>query len=163
MVWIASDLHSLDRMFPKEDFVKNLWKYLNYVMGDFTITEINEIFVAARDHGGKNSDEDSELTVLLKDADRLANIMLGIVIRSGQFTPNIPAMELEYLKTPNPASTYREPTSVIEDLRGCFELEDWIRTPKAKEIAAPLFAELRHYTNTLASQYEALGLAGVVL
>lgn len=163
MVWVSGNGHSLDRMFPKDNFEKKIWEYLQFAKQHFTGKELEEIFIAIRDHGNKNSEEDSELTILLKDADRLGNTMLGIVIRSGQFTPDIPAMELQYLKTPNPVSTYPNPTSVIEDLRGCLEWEGWIRTPKAKVIAAPLFAELRHFMNTLASQYEMLGLAGVVL
>jgi hypothetical protein len=72
-------------------------------------------------------------------------------------------LELQYLKTPNPASTYREPTSVIEDIRGCLEWESWLRTPKAQELGQPLFAELRRFLETLVHQYDVLGLAEMVL
>ena len=101
--------------------------------------------------------------VVLMDADRLANTMPTVVIRSGQFYPTIPPVRFEFFETRDPASTYQEPTSNYEDLLGCVEWRTWFRTEKGKELGGIHIDWLEGYLKLVADEHKKLNLLGIRL
>lgn len=165
--WIAGMIHSSDRMIGREDrhkvelFMRELVAFLPE--GKFEIREIDDVVEAALRHMEKNQPDQSPVQVILMDADRLANLMAGVIIRSGQFNATIPALELKHLGSPNPESTYRVPCSVVDDLRGCIEWKNWFRTEMGKKLSRPLVRRLELYLRTIEQEYWEIGLAGIEL
>lgn len=148
MTWIAAHLHSLDRFF------KN--KYEEMINGmlakceELSQEEITEIKFAVMHHDQPNEDDDSALLIVLKDADRLANVMPHVIARSGQFQPGLPVIEQGYIGLEkHPLTTKRSPRSIHDDLLGCLEWHSdsdarfAIRTEVAKKIGEELFDYLR--------------------
>lgn len=167
LVFLASIGHSLDRLVDRGDDAgfRGLVTECLGLVKNLPDNTIAAIFEAIEDHGKKNDEgrKDSTITVVLKDADRVANIGAALAIRSGQFTPNIAPYEMAYLRTPNPASTYRDPSSVVEDLRGCFEWGDWMRTKRGKEMFDRKAGNLHQYLALVAQEFEMIGMDGVVI
>lgn len=164
-LFLAATIHSIDRLFPRgadKTAMEAASKCLD-LASDITDERKAAILDAFAEHGKKNDDNDSQLTIMLKDADRCANFCLGVIIRSGQMYHDLPPVEVPYLREKNPESTYRNPTSVLEDLRGCFDWLDWMRTPMGKTIANNLAHDLRWFVDRLALQYEELGLDDVTV
>ncbi len=108
---------------------------------------------------------DNSVTIALKDADKLVSIGPNIAVRSGQLYHNLPDFDPRYLKQPDPTSNYRNPKTVLRDIMFSLEWEgtapngiDWIRLPKAKELAKPWFKLLRAYIKGFAKQLKEVGL-----
>ncbi len=122
------------------------------------VTEITE---AVLNHNGKNDSSDSPVLVALMDADRLVNIELDLVIRCGQFQPDLPAVDFVHLLN-DPTANYRNPKSVFRDIFHSLEWETdlrfALRTSKAIEMGKPRFAALRFYLETLEGQIKESGL-----
>ncbi len=153
--WCAGMLHSTDRYAAiakvsegpnevGEEVMQNL-KYLplDYFSGE----DLAEIYAAACRHDELNQGDQEEVQMALMDADRLVNLMSSVVIRAGQFQAQLPAFEPEFLNgTPNPASTYLSPKSVLDDLRGnIIAYVPQLRLPKAKEMGEKLIAKLEEF------------------
>lgn len=154
LAWIAASLHSLDRHFG-EQAEKEISRLLE-------LTSLNNekrqtILTAVMRHDKKNAADDSMVQILLQDADRLANINPSVLIRSGQFRPTIPALEISeqaLSPAPVPGESYQNPPSCIRDISKC--LEWWpehcekygvpktfcIRTKAALRLAVPHFRAL---------------------
>ena len=158
-VWVAGMLHSIDRMVDESEVEKTIREAL-LLVSQFTDTEREEVFQAVLRHSERNQDDQSPIQIVLMDADRLANLQMVIAIRAAQFRPNIPPLEIEYLDGQNPASTYRDPRSILDDLRHCIEWVGWLRIPKAKEMGGELEKNICSYIEKVAEPYELLGLAG---
>lgn len=163
MAWIAGLLHSMDRFYSKDKYRKKLTKVMSLLPRNyFTKNELLEILDAIENHGGPNKSGDCLTKVVLQDADRLANLGPQSIIRAGQFFPDIPACELDFLEIKNPKSTYKKPTSVIENIR---DMGDWesdpqfgLRLPKAKEIGKKYFDYFREFIKANKSQFKEVGI-----
>lgn len=158
-VWVAGMLHSIDRMVDESE-VERITREALLLVGQFTDAEREEVFQAVLRHSERNQDDQSRTQMVLMDADRLANLQVVIAIRAAQFRPNIPPLEIEYLDEPNPASTYRDPKSILDDMRHCLEWVGWLRTPKAKVLGEGLKKDIQGYIEKIKEPYELLGLAG---
>ncbi len=166
MAWVAAHLHSLDRFFgdAHEKVTRGMLDTTIGILGydepmiakdpicGIEKEEASVVLDAVLRHGRPNEDDDSSTLVVLKDADRLANVMPYVIARSGQFQPNLPVVELGHTGfDKHPETTYRSPRSIHDDLLGCLE---WhpdsgtkfaIRTQKGREIGEELFAFLRDW------------------
>ena len=166
--WVAALLHSTDRTVEKgnttkvESFIGVYLKELPE--GYFSNTEVEEIFVAVMRHTELNQGDQSLTQQVLMDADRLANLQAAVIIRAGQFQPTIPALELQYLDSINPQSTYHEPKSVIDDLRANIrEYIPKLRLPQAISLGTKLGSRLQAYIDMVQDDYRSIGLDGVIL
>ncbi|MDP3996360.1 MAG: HD domain-containing protein [bacterium] len=163
--WVASMLHSTDRIVPKGDkgaeeyHVRKRLAFLPE--GYFTPQELEEIVQAVLRHAELNRDDQSLVQQVLMDADRLSNLMPSVIIRAGQFQSDIPAFEFEYLDGKrNPASTYHEPKSVLDDLRNnIIEYPPKLRLPKAKKLAIDYVNLLHGFIKAVENTNKNLGLA----
>lgn len=162
VAWIAGLLHNADH------YSKKVASYLEKLLGETTSFDIGIkalIITAILNHSGLNDSNDTLLLKILRDADKLANIDSDLPIRCGQFRPNLPIFEPEYVRTPNPESTYQNPTSIVEDLRLSMEWQGddskgipWINLDKTRKMAKPLFARLQTFINGFAEQIKRTGL-----
>jgi hypothetical protein len=160
MVWVSGILHSLDRVVGDEAAPQAIRDALEIVRTDFTEEQRAEILEAVLRHSELNRDDQSFTQIVLMDADRLANLQMATPIRAGQFRPSIPPLETEYLDTMNPASTYREPKSILDDLRHVLQWVDWLRTPRGKELGQEAGKDIRLYLELVTKSYKLLGLSG---
>lgn len=163
MAWVASHLHSIDRACGEgaeaiiDMMLSSARSYnddshpMNPVeFSGLDDVEIAEVKLAVMRHDKPNADDDSQVQIVLQDADRLANVMPYIIARSGQFYADRPVVEIGYTGfDKHPESTYKSPRSVHDDLLGSLE---WhpdsgtkfaIRTQAAREIGEELFLFLR--------------------
>lgn len=160
MVWVAGILHSLDRVVGDEAVSQAIHDALEIVREHFTDEQRLEIYEAVMRHSELNKDDQSFTQVVLMDADRLANLQMAIPIRAGQFRPSVPPLEMEYLDTMNPASTYRSPKSILDDMRHGLQWVAWLRTPRAQELGSEAEKDIKAYLELIAKPYRLLGLAG---
>jgi hypothetical protein len=166
LAWLAAILHSFDRAFGPRCGAE-LKKAVAFLEGEVGNDEIELILGAVRKHSGKNGHEDDLVLMTLQDADRLANIGPTWIIRMGQHWADLPAMEIEHLQEKNPASTYKQPSSCLDQLRHV--LEDWpdadtcpgfgMRLPKAKELSRKYFDFFRQFLALTQMQYSEAGLS----
>ncbi|KKU82065.1 MAG: hypothetical protein UY07_C0004G0010 [Parcubacteria group bacterium GW2011_GWA1_47_8] len=167
-------LHSMDRMAKKNEdkveFMKNVGVIIlahldSLPIGYFDSEEIIEIWNSAWRHGELNQNDQSITQQVLMDADRLANLMPAVIIRAGQFLPNIPTFEFEYLAGKrNPETTYDKPRSVLDNLRNLIaEYIPKLRTPKAKELAVEYVRTLEGFISALEESNKQLGLDDISL
>lgn len=167
--WVSSLLHSLDRLMTKEEENRTLDGLLALIPeNEISRFEIEEIRVALQNHDGPNRETDSITQKILQDADRLANAQSIIILRSGQFMPNIPAIELGYLGMKNhPESTYKKPRTVHDNLMHILEWDPegpeahpqfCLRLPMAIEFGRPHFAYIREWILRVKSDFAQLGL-----
>lgn len=164
LVWLAAIPHSLDRIAGDESFETNVRNCLRLVEG-ISATDLDTVFDAVMKHGRLNDESDSPVLVALKDADRLANLQLTLVIRAGQHRPNIPACEMRHLRTSNPLcpasdpASHSKPQSVFDDLRYCSA--NWprmMRTDAGERLVEPLVQEIKDFLDKATKQYEELGM-----
>ncbi|MDQ5892996.1 MAG: hypothetical protein QG640_6 [Patescibacteria group bacterium] len=163
MAWCAALLHSFDRFFSEEaeQLVHDTFRSVEDMFGS---VETALILVAISEHNKPNDPKDSMVTIILKDADRLANCVATIITRSGQFNSTIPAVELGYTngKGRHPDSTYGSPRSCRDDVLSCLEWEAsekfGIRLRKARELAKPKFDFLRQYFTQIEKSFQEVGL-----
>lgn len=173
MAWPAAICHNTDRLFPddSEEFIeKRVRKYfeLEDVRGgmdrdyriNFSDKEVDLIIEAVMCHSHRPSENDNSVTVVLMDADKLANIGSLLALRSAQFQPNLPIVDLRYLDQRPPGTSFKKPGSIYWDIKSSLEWAEpgWIRTPKAKDLAKPLFEELQIVLDGVVRQYENTGL-----
>ena len=159
--WVAAICHNTDRLFCEFDdtpVVRKIWQYL--ALTNIAPVEKELIVEAVLKHSCRPSPEDSELTVILKDADKLANIGYLLPVRSAQFHPNLPPINLVHLFEYPLGNNYRNPGSILRDVESSLEWEQpgWFRTPKAIQLAKPLFEQLRQFRDGVLKQYKDLGL-----
>jgi hypothetical protein len=167
--WLASLLHSLDRLMSEEEERETVERLLSLIPeNELSSSDKDEIRVALQNHDGPNREEDSETQMILQDADRLANVNAIVIMRSGQFRSTIPTLELGHLGIgKNPESTFKNPRTAHDDL---FNVLEWdpegpeaiakfcLRLPRAIEIGRPHFEYIRNWFRKLQSDFRALGL-----
>ena len=106
---------------------------------------------------------DDAITVALKDADRVVNTRLDVVIRSGQFQPGLPILDPVLLLNDKRGKHSNRPT-ILANVVGCLEwgnLEDqWfgVRTAGARAMIISRVARLREYLELIVEQREEEGL-----
>lgn len=174
LAWIAASLHSLDRHFG-EQAESNISKLLEVTSLD--PEKKQTILTAVMRHDKKNDEDDSVVQILLQDADRLANINPSVLIRSGQFRPGIPALEINekaLSPAPVPGESYQNPPSCLRDISKCLE---WcpahcerydipkmfcIRTKAALKIAMPYFRTLEKCFKDIKRVFVETGLIEII-
>jgi hypothetical protein len=130
----------------------------------FTINEIDEMRQAALRHGEKNGPNQSLTQQVLQDADRLAILMVAILFQIGQGYQKLPVLQLEFLSENNPASTYDEPCSCIDDLRNCIsEFVPQFRLPNAIEMVQEKVSRLNHIIGLIQLEHMEIGLDNLSL
>lgn len=158
LAWVAGIIHNTDRMYPKDEVIPALTKFLNLV--DTGIPSGNLFILrAVLEHSKKNDPGDIPVTVTLKDADRLTN--LGVVmhwLRAAQFRPNIPPFDPRYITVQDPTATFKNPKTILRDIEHTLEWETWLRLPRAKELGKPLFDEIRWLRCSIVERLTLLGL-----
>jgi hypothetical protein len=167
--WCAGMIHSVDRILGNSDtqYIEKVTRKLlgHLPVGYFKEHDIEDICKAAVNHGELNTKDQSLVQRVLMDADRLANLMPAVVIRAGQFRPTVPPFEFNYLDGErNPASTYHQPKSVVDNLRALIsEYTPQLRLPKAKLLARNYANVLETFLHSLEKSYQDLDLKGFEL
>ena len=119
--------------------------------------QVELVIRAVLNHQKPNEDGDNNVTIALKDADRVANMDADVIIRAGQSRPNIPAVDLKYFLD-NPEATFKEPGSVLKDIHFLLEWADpkmtkfCVRTKLAMEMASKRANFLKDYIDLTKSQ-----------
>lgn len=169
LAWIAGLCHNTDHLIERGFFRPDirrgkksdalirtrLAQYLSH-------TKLNDadkhaITNAVLEHRKKNDPHDTKLTMILKDADRLANVGALPCLRSARDMAHLPTVDYVHLFH-HPRATYRQPDSVAKDIWYSTEWEPWIRMPKAKQIAKKRFAFLKYFLKDLEDQLKESGL-----
>jgi|SRR5271154_910358 len=166
MAWCAALLHSIDHLVGADNVEVKTCELAALIPHEiFTNAERGEIVEAAVRHAEKNRHDQKLCQQVLMDADRLANLQPVLLMRSGQYRPYIPVLDLAYLdEKPDPTSTYSEPRTVMDDVRLCIvEYRPQFRLPKAVELANIYIGQLERYMSELREAYKFLGLAGTQL
>lgn len=159
--------HSVDHMisrspraFPSLDEEAVVCEWL--AATNLDLNEVREVAHAVVTHEASNQDSDTLVQVTLKDADRLANLDADVIIRSGQFHPQIPAVDPVHLEK-DPKANYQDPGSVLWDIHNCIS---WtgdvgpytLRLQKAKELGLKRAAFLRQFIQVIRDQRTEIGL-----
>jgi len=164
---IAALAHSSDRLIGREDrekvreFVLKLLSRLP--QGELSDSETETIVEAVLRHSERNQPGSSLVLQILQDADKLAGVMPQLITRSGQFHPEIAALEFGYLQGKNPQTTFREPVNCLDNLRDVLEWREMFHSKRARVLAEPFFVYLEGYLHFIAESHKELGLHGFVL
>jgi hypothetical protein len=121
-----------------------------------------EIVSAVLEHGKANGDQDSKVLIALKDADRVVNLALDLVIRAGQHYHDLPAVDFEHFLD-DPDASYQAPKSVLRDIDYALEWTDkksphHIRTSLGRKIGESRATVLRNFLLILQRQLKEEGL-----
>jgi len=155
--WVACLCHNTDHMFHKDQVEHIVRYYLDEGTG-FTALQKDLVLEAVLEHSKKNDSKDNPVTVVLKDADRLGNIGPLHWLRSAQFRPTIQEVDPRYIRETDPTATFKNPKSIIHDIKETLLWESWLRLPKARKLGKPMFDEIRKFLKNIESQFEILGL-----
>ena len=157
LAWVAAMLHSIDRHCG-DRMTEEVNRRFDPVRHLFDSEEIMAIMEAVENHSKRNDPHDGPVTVIIKDADRLANVGALNLIRGGQHRPNIPACRLETIGRLHPKSTFKEPMSCYDATFFNTEWWDMLRLPKARLIGEPHFEYTRQFRDMVESQFAEVGL-----
>ncbi len=159
MAWVAAMMHSADRGYEPHITAVIIEEYLSLLpKGGFSSSDLILIREAVVGHSEMNSDLDNPVTIVLKDADRLANIGAINLIRGGQHRPNIPACIPETVGHLHPESSFKRPMSCYDTTFYILEWEKMLRTPKAKELGKQYFDFVRRFQVLVVHQQAEVGL-----
>ena len=163
--WCAGFLHSFDRIIGDDKAKEVMWLQAKHLKHYFNQDDITEIIEAAYRHTELNQEDQSVTQVTLMDADRLTNLQSAVIIRAGQFRPNIPALDFNYLSgNKDPLSTYDHPKTVLDNLR--FLLTNYVpqlRLPAAKELGDIYANRLNFYIESIEEGYDYLDLKNITI
>lgn len=129
---------------------------------NMSLSELDKVVNAVMKHEDKNSRRDSKVLIATRDADRVVNLDLDLVIRSGQHFHDVPAVDFVYFLD-DPSATYSEPKSSLRDIAYALEWVDekspyCIRTSFGKKLGEERAVALRWFINTLLKQLEKTGM-----
>jgi hypothetical protein len=158
--WVAGLLHSIDRHFGDQgagdsEIIRRLDLLPKEML---TMLERFAIIEAIKSHSRENADCDGPVTIVLKDADRLANIGALNLVRSGQHRPHIPAAILETLGGLHPESTFQEPKCCYDATIYNNEWEAMLRLPKARELGRLEFEYTAEWRRRVEAKFAQVGL-----
>jgi hypothetical protein len=129
----------------------------------FSAEERELIIDAVLKHSQRNDPTDSIVLITVMDADRLANSDLDVLMRAGQYTPDVQCIDpVHFLNVPG--ESFRAPKSVLGNL--IVSRQEWLdnegpvpmRLPKAYTIMVRLLNDLKVYANMVWNQRELVGL-----
>lgn len=123
--------------------------------------DTEQIIDAVLKHTGKNSPEDSQILIALKDSDRIVNLDMDIIVRSTQYHP-WPAVDYKYFLN-NPEATFKDSVSIFKHIAFLFEWADpkspvCVRTRLAKKTIKSRIRAHRVSLNILKKQLQEEGL-----
>lgn len=161
--WCAAMLHSTDRVVEAHDVLSTMKKHAHNLEHFFSQSEIREIIEATYRHSELNQPDQGETQIVLMDADRLANMQGAVIIRGGQFKPDIPVLDFKYLEgQTDPLSTYEDPRSIVDNLR--LVVQNYVpqfRTKEAKRLGDIYASKLNDYIKSIESEHEYFGLLNI--
>ena len=108
-------------------------------------------------HSEPNKSDDSLVLIALKDADRVVNAGVDVIMRNGQFfPPNFPVVDPIHLFG-DPTANFKNQKSVFKALQSALDWEDencraCLRLSQAKEFAKRRFAFLKKYVEEVIEQ-----------
>ena len=166
---LASLCHNADRILQETigkdkttketiEFMVRTW----IAKSDANQEETDAVVTAVLIHSGRNDPSHSMITLALRDADRVVNMELDLVIRSGQHYYSLPAVDyVNFLG--DPEVTYHNPKSVLRDIS--FSLE-WInpacpfcfQTPTGMKLGLERSKALQWFFDKLREQLKKSGL-----
>jgi HD domain len=167
--WIAGLCHNADHLVQQGFFRPDkkrgkksdtlIRKKVNQYLSLTKLTDQDKhaVMEAVFEHHKKNDPHDSKLTMVLKDADRLANVGALHSMRSSRDMIHLPIVDYVHLFH-HPEATYRKPGSAAKDIWYSLEWEPWLRLPKAKQLGKKRYKFLRMFLNDLESQLREAGL-----
>lgn len=154
LAWVAGICHNTDKIFPElsdDEVEKKVWEYLG-LTGMLIRLEKRFIVEAVLCHSEKNKDNDSVITVLLKDADRLAGAGILCAVRAGSHLYNFPAFKPWVINGFEPEETFQNIRSVLSGMRFTLEWREMLRCTKAIELGKKYFAILEQSIKDLELQ-----------
>ncbi len=172
LAWIAGLYHNADRIIacdrksprlkvPPEGIETLVQEWLAF--GRFSESAKLIVIGAVLSHNEPNSDSDDAVTIALKDADRVVCSRIDVVVRAGQFHPDIPVLD-PHLLFDDKRGSFTERLSVMASLRDCLDwgnLEDkrfGVRTEKAKKMIVARTEMLRSFLLAIIEQRREEGL-----
>lgn len=158
--WVAGMCHNTDRMFPKEEVRGRILEYLESadIIDAFNDREKTLVLEAVLDHGKRNDLKDNPVTVALKDADRLGNVGQLHWLRSAQFRPHIVAVDPRFILETDSEATFKDPRTIVHDIKETLVWESWLRLPKARALGKPMFEASRRFIEDIAASYQEIDL-----
>ncbi|MDO8574157.1 MAG: HD domain-containing protein [bacterium] len=168
LAWVAAICHNTDRLWPdfdESDIRLKVAYYLASQPDAFDITAVEDVTQAVLDHHKPNGENDGQVTVVLKDADRLANMGPNLIIRSGQHYSKLPAYDPRFVRIPDSRASYRNPMTVLHDILCALEWAEeggrfGIRSPRAKELMKPYVRFLNYFRDLMQQQLKETYLLG---
>ena len=167
LAWLAGILHSTDRTVERgntgkvAELVEGFIQLLPDSVSSYVRALIHD---AVMRHAEMNRDDQTLVQQVLMDADRLANLQAAVIMRCGQHYSKVPALELEWLGEMNPNSTYNEPCSVLDDVRGNVKgYMPQFRLQKAIKLAEFYKERNEKYVIEVQGDYRMLGLHDIEL
>jgi hypothetical protein len=156
LAWLAGLMHNTDRIsrFPEREI-----GYYLEILSSMGISnyENGRIKNAVMHHSELNKPDDDELLIIVKDADRLANIGPLNIIRNGQHHRDIPAITLGVCGL-HPESTFKKAKSALDFIFYNLEWEEMLRLPKARAIGKKQFDYYRDFLRRNREQFAEVGL-----
>lgn len=120
--WIAALLHSTDRFIPQEEVSNTVeTKLVRFIC--LPARDLSLIHEAVLEHHKPNDPADNPVTVILKDADRMANLDIDVILRAAQLHSTAPVYLIHTIGRPHPESTIGKPKSVLDNL---YYLLEWV-------------------------------------
>lgn len=170
----AGVCHNADRVLEEKTQQKTTKEAVSQLVDDwlvkttgFTSFDRGRIVDAVLKHTGRNSPQDSSVLIALMDADRVVNLDMDLLPRSGQNYKNLPVVDMfNFLDDPD--ATYRNPKSVLRDIAYSLEWLDpaspfYIRTRLGRLMGTQRGIAFRMMMDTLKYQLEEEGILGVKL
>lgn len=141
--------------------IENLARSWLGVESTFSEEDKRSIVEALVEHSKPNSDKDSNVIVTLKDADRIVNLGLDVIVRGAQHH-NCSAID-PWLLLNDERGNHAQRQSIVKVLQDCLEWASddprfGVRLPKSKEMARVRAKALQQYINTVIAQRKELGL-----
>ena len=130
---------------------------------DISVDELEIVLSAVLNHGAKNSANDSRVKKALADADKVVNMALDLIIRSGQLYHDLPALDHVWFVN-DPEATYLNPKSSLKDI--WYSPAEWVDpscpfcfcTSLGWRIGEKRAQNLTDYIQTLRAQMEEDGI-----
>lgn len=169
----AAFVHSYDRFreapyesvenFKPED-VK---QWVEHTLPEMADAERAEIIQAATGHDRPNKGRKTDtpnVGDVLADADKLANLMLYTMVRSGQYLPEKPTLKPGNIDKLTPGANYKRHNVAFDDIHGMgqwLDDKDWFVTKEAVRTAEVLEKPFKRFIATVQRQFAELGIESI--
>lgn len=170
---IAGLCHNADRILEKKyniiagqnDVPRK--EVIELIAGWLSIMDLNDeekkiVLDAILAHNRKNDEGNHPVLICLMDADRVVNLEEDHILRSAQYYPDLPAVDIERFIN-DPEATYHNPKSVLRDIAYCL---DWVtpgsgvcvRTHLGKKLAEERAVFVREFIARVKLRLRGVGL-----